>query len=72
MMWLLLLCESQRTLRLFTLRIERCVIFSLDPSTSNGASTNGEWEKAAGSARMMAYVLNIFGGLNRNIYGDEV
>jgi hypothetical protein len=24
-----LLCESQRTLRLFTLRIEGCVIFSL-------------------------------------------
>jgi hypothetical protein len=30
MMWRLLLCESQRTLRLFTLRIEGCVIFSLD------------------------------------------
>jgi hypothetical protein len=30
MMWPLLLCESQRTLRLFTLRIEGCVIFSLD------------------------------------------
>src|SRR6266478_7177997 len=59
-------------------------VFSTEAGVSTRAAVAGtnrgdwpvryswRWEKAAGSARMMACILDIFGGWNRNTYGDEV